>query len=92
MVSLLTVGSKVAPKQELIGEAGTKALQVAGQEGEKGLAAFFRESKGLSAKDVLGADGLPPLPSAASRTERGMKYDLTVENAYPEKYPCRTFY
>lgn len=84
MVGLLSVGSAAAPKQELIGEAGNKSLIAATQEGEKGVAAFFREKKDVT--DVLGKDGLPPLPSGMSLKAGGAKYELTDENAYPEEY------
>jgi hypothetical protein len=84
VVSLLSVGSAAAPKKELIGEAGTQALVAAKAEGETGLAKFFEKEKG-AAKSVLGANGLPPLPSGASMIPGGKKYDLTPENAYPEQ-------
>lgn len=90
MVGLLTVGSKAAPKQELIGDAGSKALVAAGDAGEKGIASFMRENKGVAFKDIMGADGLPPLPSARASKERS-RYERADENAYPEQYPCRTF-
>jgi hypothetical protein len=84
-VSLLTVGSASAPKKELIGEAGTKELVQAKQEGETGgLAAYFSGGKGR-AMETLGKDGLPPLPSGATLKQGGDKYNLTAENAYPEE-------
>jgi len=89
LVGLLTVGSAAAPKQELIGEAGSKSLVAAGQEGEKGLAAYFREKKDLGA--VLGENGLPPLPSGMSIASGVKGYEMTEEQSYPEQYPCRTF-
>jgi len=89
MVGLLTVGSKVEPKQELIGETGMKSLVAIKQEGEKGLAAYFREKKDLGG--VLGKDGMPPLPSGLSLATGGKRYERTEENAYPDEYPCRTF-
>jgi hypothetical protein len=82
VVGLLTVGSQSAPKQELIGDAGTKALVEAKQAGETGLAAYFGGAKGR-ALESLGKDGLPPLPSGASLKEGADKYNLTEENAYP---------
>lgn len=90
LVGLLTVGSQAAPKQELIGEAGSKAIVAAMT--EKGLAEFFKGEGKLAAKDVLDSNGLPPLPATASHDPASMKYELTEENAYPEKYPCRTFH
>ena len=84
VVELLTVGSQSAPKKELIGEAGTKALVEAKREGETGLAAYFKGGKGR-ALESLGKAGLPPLPSGASLKAGADKYNLTAENAYPEQ-------
>lgn len=66
-VALLGVGSAAAPKQELVGEAGEKALAVAREAGQqKGLAEFFEE-KGkqgvMTAAADLFVNGLPPMPS-----------------------------
>lgn len=83
VVGLLTVGSESAPKKELIGEAGTKELVQVKQEGETGLAAYFKGGKGR-ALESLGKDGLPPLPSGVSLKAGADKYNLTAENAYPE--------
>ncbi|KAI1335399.1 NADH-ubiquinone oxidoreductase 21.3 kDa subunit [Xylariaceae sp. FL0016] len=93
--ALLTVGSAAVPKQELIGEAGEKALVEAKEGGEMGLAKLFEKTGGaIAAKEVL-VDGLPPLPSGQRMKTDGQwevgKYELTEENAYPEEYPCRTF-
>ncbi|TAQ91526.1 hypothetical protein B7494_g195 [Chlorociboria aeruginascens] len=84
VVGLLSVGSEQNPKKELIGEAGSKELARVGEEGKVGLAAYFKggQERGL---DVLGKDGLPPLPSGISLKEGADKYHLTAENAYPEK-------
>jgi hypothetical protein len=82
-VALLTVGSKAAPKQELIGEAGAKSLVAVSEQGEKGVATYFRETKDV--KSVLGKDGLPPLPSGLAMKVGRHKYELTEENAYPEE-------
>jgi len=90
MVGLLTVGSQTQPKQELIGDAGAKSLVEAKKEGETGLAAYFQKDQ-KSMTDVLGKDGLPPLPSGVSMIPGGKRYERTEENAYPEEYPCRTF-
>lgn len=82
VVALLSVGSKESPKQELIGEAGTKQLVAAQQEGEKGLAAFFAEKKDAGVS-VLGPDGLPPLPSGSAESAWGVKkYELLQEQSY----------
>ncbi|KAF1810288.1 21 kDa subunit of NADH dehydrogenase [Eremomyces bilateralis CBS 781.70] len=63
VVGLLTVGSKAAPKEDvlLIGDAGQKQL-VELKAGEKGLAAFF-QGKDKAVADVLEAGGLPPMPT-----------------------------
>ncbi|ORY63017.1 uncharacterized protein BCR38DRAFT_515954 [Pseudomassariella vexata] len=100
VVALLSVGSATAPKAELVGEAGEKALVAAKEEGaaEGGLAAYFEKTGGIiAAKDVL-IDGLPPLPSGQSLKKDGSgkwgvtEYTLNEEQTYPsEAYPCRTF-
>ncbi|CAN9287919.1 unnamed protein product [Alternaria alternata] len=91
-VALLEVGSAAAPKQELIGEAGTKSLVAAQEEGAKGLAVAFEKNTGL-AKDVLGPGGMPPLPSGLHvHGVAGQKrYELESEQSYGTAYPCRTF-
>jgi hypothetical protein len=85
VVALLTVGSKASPTKELIGESGQKELIAVKEEGEKGLAAFFEKEKDASV-NVLGADGLPPLPSGLSTTKDGKKdYELLQDQSYSEK-------
>jgi hypothetical protein len=84
-VALLEVGSAAAPKQELIGEAGSKQLVAAQEQGTKGLAVAFERNMGLAA-DVLGPGGMPPMPVAQHPTgAAGQKrYDLESEQAYPD--------
>lgn len=86
-MALLTVGSAVAPKQELIGEVGQKALVAAQEEGKTtGLATFFEKSKD-AAKETLLVNGLPPFPSGLKqRTDGNWKaYDYALsENSYPD--------
>ncbi|KAH6875322.1 hypothetical protein J4E91_004352 [Alternaria rosae] len=91
-VALLEVGSAAAPKQELIGEAGTRSLVAAQEAGAKGLAVAFEKNTGL-AKDVLGPGGMPPLPSGLHTTLAGghKRYELENEQSYGTAYPCRTF-
>lgn len=85
-VALLEVGSAAAPKQELIGEAGSKQLVAAHEEGAKGLAIAFEKNTGL-AKDVLGAGGMPPLPGGLHISETGSKrYELEKEQSYSTEY------
>jgi hypothetical protein len=84
VVGLLSLGSQSAPKKELIGEAGTKELVEAKQQGETGLAAYFNGGKG-GVLESFGKDGLPPLPSGANLKAGADKYHLTPENAYPEQ-------
>ncbi|KAL5120595.1 hypothetical protein ACEQ8H_001614 [Pleosporales sp. CAS-2024a] len=91
-VALLAVGSAAAPKQELIGEAGSKQLVSAQEQGSKGLAVAFGRNTGL-AKDILGPGGMPPMPPALSTTGIAghKRYDLESEQSYGGDYPCRTF-
>lgn len=85
-VALLEVGSAAAPKQELIGEAGSKQLVAAQEEGAKGLAVAFERNTGL-AKDVLGPGGMPPLPPPQHVSESGHKaYNLEKEQTYGGEY------
>lgn len=84
VVGLLSVGSAAAPKQELIGEAGTAALVLAKKDGESGLAAYFKSGSG-KALESLGKDGMPPLPSGASLKVGADKYNLTEEQAYNDR-------
>ncbi|ORY09133.1 hypothetical protein BCR34DRAFT_625903 [Clohesyomyces aquaticus] len=91
-VALLEVGSAANPKQELIGEAGSKQLVTAREEGAKGMAVAFQKNTGL-VKDVLGPGGMPPLPTGHYPTSvNGQKrYDLNEDQSYGADYPCRTF-
>ncbi|KAF1960043.1 21 kDa subunit of NADH dehydrogenase [Byssothecium circinans] len=90
-VALLSVGSAANPKQELIGEAGSKQLVAAQEEGAQGLSVAFERNVGL-AKDVLGPGGMPPLPIGLHRNADGKRgYDLLEEQSYGAGYPCRTF-
>jgi hypothetical protein len=85
-VALLEVGSAAKPKQELIGEAGSKQLVAAQEEGAKGLAVAFERNTGL-AKDVLGPGGMPPMPPPQHVSESGHKaYDLLKEQTYGGEY------
>lgn len=87
-VALLEVGSAANPKQELIGEAGSKQLVAAKEEGLKGLAAAFEKNTGL-AKDVLGPGGMPPMPTGqdVQGMNQGMRrYYLDASQSYPERY------
>ncbi len=85
VVALLAVGSKASPTKELIGESGQKELIAVKEEGEKGLAAFFEKENNASV-NVLGADGLPPLPGGLSTTKDGKKeYELLQDQSYSEK-------
>lgn len=81
-VALLEVGSAAAPKQELIGEAGSKSLVAAQEEGAKGLSVAFERNTGL-AKDVLGPGGMPPMPGGLGNGPAGHKrYELETEQTY----------
>ncbi|KAI1270020.1 NADH-ubiquinone oxidoreductase 21.3 kDa subunit [Xylariaceae sp. FL1019] len=93
-VALLSVGSAAAPKQELVGDAGTKQLVSVKEEGEGGLAVFFEKNAAVGKETLV--NGLPPLPSGQRVKNDGKweayKYDLS-EQSYPDRdtYPCRTF-
>ncbi|KAL8926456.1 MAG: hypothetical protein Q9208_002999 [Pyrenodesmia sp. 3 TL-2023] len=91
VVGLLTVGSQAKPKENIlqIGDAGTKQLMQVQQEGEdKGLAALF-EREITSVANVLGANGMPPFPTGASRVspDGGRRYvmDIDREEGFPEQ-------
>lgn len=85
-MALLEVGSEAQPKQELIGDAGSKQLVAAQEQGTQGLAVAFERNSGL-AKDVLGPGGLPPLPSGLHFNGDGKKaYELEEEQSYENKY------
>ena len=90
-VGLLSLGSAAAPKQELIGDAGQKALVAAREEGAApgGLAAFVK-AKGVAAvaQDLL-VNGLPPVPSGQRlRPEGAWKaHDYTLCGEESGSYP-----
>lgn len=85
-VALLEVGSAAAPKQELIGEAGSKQLVAAQEQGTKGLAVAFERNVSLG-KDVLGPGGMPPLPTGLHMhgPAGSKRYDLESEQSYPSE-------
>jgi hypothetical protein len=83
-VALLSVGSAAQPKQELIGEAGTKQLVAAQEEGQRGLSVAFQNNVKL-AKDVLGPGHMPPLPSGAHPVEGMKRYTLEEDQSYPSR-------
>ncbi|KAL1863941.1 hypothetical protein VTK73DRAFT_6320 [Phialemonium thermophilum] len=95
-VALLSVGSAAQPRVELIGEAGSKALVAAEEEGRQagGLAAYLQKEGAEAGRLVLAENGLPPLP-AGQDLKSGKwdvhKYELDEEQSYPEEYPCRSF-
>ena len=90
-VALLEVGSVANPKQELIGEAGSKQLVAAQEAGTQGLSVAFEKNTGL-AKDVLGPGGMPPLPSGLHLSGDGKRrYHLEEDQSYGDKYPCRSW-
>jgi hypothetical protein len=82
VVALLSVGSEAKPKMELVGEAGSKALVSAQESGEKGVAAFFRETGARDLAGVLEEGNLPPMPSAMGGRKVGddVKYGLTEQS------------
>jgi hypothetical protein len=81
VVALLSVGSKAAPRDDVLqlGAAGANQLVKVKAEGEKGgLAVFLEQKKGLGAS-VLGEGGLPPLPPTAVGAK---PYTLMKEQSY----------
>ena len=86
VVGLLSVGSQADPKEGALpaGEAGSKQLISVKEEGEKGLAAFFEKQKGTQT-NILGSDGLPPMPTDLGNTPRGKHYELLQDQPYENK-------
>jgi hypothetical protein len=87
-VSLLTVGSQAAPKDDVlqIGEAGVKQLVEVQEQGkERGLAALFEKDQ-KSIQGVLGANGLPPTPANINTVAQASqsKYQINTEQGYPD--------
>ncbi len=83
LVQLLTVGNvKDGAKQELIGESGAKTLVSAKEEGQKGVATYFREG---GVAGVLGKGGLPPFPSAGGPGDKAIRYEMPEDQGYPSK-------
>lgn len=101
VVGLLSFGSKANPRNSTlrIGDAGTKQLVQAKQEGEaKGISAFLeRNSEGVSAS-ILGRDRLPPFPSSGQgRLAPGGGRGMYLINSgrtegYPEEYVAGLYY
>lgn len=89
-VSLLTVGSQAAPKDDVlqIGEAGAKQLVEVQEQGkERGLAALFEKDQ-KSIQGVLGANGLPPTPANINTVAQAAqsKYEINPEQGYPDVF------
>lgn len=86
VVGLLTVGSEKAPKDDVlqIGDAGSKQLVQVKDEGEKGLAAFFKKDN-KNMVGVLGPGGMPPMPKGLGqnmKTDGGHRYEILKEQSY----------
>ncbi|KAI5296556.1 hypothetical protein KEM52_000251 [Ascosphaera acerosa] len=82
VAGLLTVGSKTAPRDDVlkIGEAGEKQIaEVTTQAEQAGLAVLFQKDKDVVAKSVLGDNGLPPLPPNLNPASR---YRFDDEHGY----------
>lgn len=87
VVALLTVGNAKSPKEDVlqIGDAGNKQLVAVKEEGQKGLSAFFqKETKAFV--NVLGPDGLPPLPTSRYPSPSPKRYEILEEQTYDGKY------
>ncbi|TGZ77603.1 21 kDa subunit of NADH dehydrogenase [Ascodesmis nigricans] len=84
VAGLLTIGSRAAPRIA-VGKEGERQL-VEVQNADKGVLAAVLEKSGEVVKgEVLGKDGMPPLPGS------GWKFELLQEQSYPPQYPCRSF-
>ena len=90
-VALLSVGSAAAPKVDLIGEEGSKALVAATDAGKtQGLGTFLASTSASTptpATDFF-VNGLPPLPSGQSLKSGAWdvhKYELDEEQSYTEE-------
>jgi hypothetical protein len=84
VVALLSVGSKSAPKEDVlqIGEAGQKQLSTVKEEGQsRGLAAFFEKDK-KDISGVLGPNNMPPFPT---KLKSASQYELLSEQTYQNK-------
>ena len=86
VVGLLTVGSKAAPKDDVLqlGEAGSTQLAAVKQEGEEhGLASHLNKDSKVPA-GILSPEGLPPMPT--NLRPSATKYILDDEQPYPDSY------
>ena len=87
VVALLTVGSKAAPKDDVlqIGDAGSKQLVEVHQEGAKGLATYFKKDN-KNMMGVLGPGGMPPMPKNLGQNmvqgSDGHRYEILKEQSY----------
>lgn len=93
-VSLLTVGSQAAPKDDVlqVGEAGEKQLVSVKEQGEeRGLAALFEKDQ-KSIQSVLGANGLPPTPCNINPVAQSSQsqYEMGHGQGYPDVYVIST--
>ncbi|RPB24039.1 21 kDa subunit of NADH dehydrogenase [Terfezia boudieri ATCC MYA-4762] len=85
VVGLLELGSKAAPRIA-DGEQGMKQLAEVKQ-GSVVLAEVLKRKgeTGMLAKEVLGENGMPPLPG------KGMTWAMHTDGGFPPEYPCRIF-
>lgn len=89
VVGLLSVGSEAAPKDDVlqIGDAGAKQLVAVKEEGDKGLATYFKkDNKNVSG--VLAPGGLPPMPKNLGQNMKkgGHQYEILKEQSYDNRY------
>lgn len=79
---LLTLGSVVSPK---IGKGEEGAKQLVAARSQEGTLAQVLEQQADARKEVLQANGLPPLPGKA------LTWTQDIEGSYSSEYPCRSF-
>ena len=84
VVGLLSVGSKASPKENALlpGESGSQQLvELQKTAEESGLAKFYEQNAEAQVQ-VLGSNGMPPMPCNLNPES---KYNIGSDQAYPAK-------
>ncbi|KAF2424839.1 putative NADH-ubiquinone oxidoreductase 21 kDa subunit [Tothia fuscella] len=92
VVALLSVGSKAAPRDDVLqlGDAGKNQIVVVQKEGEAGGLAVFLEKESALGKNILAEGGMPPFPPGGVAA-KPYKLISKEQQSYEGNYPCRTF-